>query len=153
VHEADWSIQQGISNGSYMVPLKYVDKSIKGPEYLISFGLGAAVSGCAILAVYYPVLQMLGKPPPKLKACARPGILTGLLWSAGNFCGILAIQQLGLTLGWPLVQCQFLVSGAWGIFYFKEVTGTYERGMFFASGGLVLASIWILSSYGVLRVS
>ena len=47
-------------------------------------------------------------------------MLAGLLWSAGNFAGTLAAAQLGIALAWPLVQCQLLVSTAWGLLYYRE---------------------------------
>ena len=32
------------------------------------------------------------------------------------------LQYCGLSLGWPLVQCQLVVSSTWALLYYKEVT-------------------------------
>jgi hypothetical protein len=48
-----------------------------------------------------------------MDVAARPALLTGLLWSAGNVCSIFATEYLGMALGWPLVQCQLVVSNLW----------------------------------------
>jgi len=58
-----------------------------------------------------------------LRAVGPPALLAGLLWSVGNFAGTLATEQLGYALAWPLVQCQLLVSSAWGVAYYKEQRG------------------------------
>ena len=60
---------------------------------------------------------------PFRKTCAKPALLTGLLWSAGNACSIIAISKLGVAIGWPLVQCQLVVSTTWGVWYYREVRG------------------------------
>ena len=32
------------------------------------------------------------------------------------------MQYCGLSLGWPLVQCQLVVSSTWALLYYKEVS-------------------------------
>ena len=77
-----------------------------------------------------PCFRLLCRPPPALHLCtAGPaGILAGLLWSSGNFAGILATRELGLALAWPLIQCQLLVSSAWGALYYREQRGVCQLG-------------------------
>jgi glucose uptake protein GlcU len=80
---------------------------------------------------------------------SRGTLLLGLLWSAGNASSILAIQHLGLAVGWPLVQCQLIVSTVWGIVYYKEVTGAAAVGVFVTSALVVLAGVVVLGTHGM----
>ena len=69
------------------------------------------VAGCA----YATVLSLMRRPIPSMqcRVAAGPAILTGALWSLGNFLSIYAVEYLGLSLGWPLVQCQLIISSLW----------------------------------------
>jgi hypothetical protein len=124
---------------------------VKGLEYLVSFGIGSALSTVFLYWAYYAYRAATGRPMPPwhLDVAAKPALLTGLLWSAGNVSSILAIQHLGLAVGWPLVQCQLIVSTVWGIFYYREVTGAAPVGMFFISALVVLSGVVILGKYGM----
>lgn len=100
---------------------------------------------------YYAFRTYTGRamPPWHWDVAAKPALLTGLLWSAGNVSSILAIQHLGLAVGWPLVQCQLIVSTVWGIVYYKEVTGATAVGVFVTSALVVLAGVVVLGTYGM----
>ena len=69
------------------------------------------VAGC----VYAAVLSLMRRPIPSMqfRVASGPAILTGVLWSLGNFLSIYAVEYLGLSLGWPLVQCQLIISSLW----------------------------------------
>lgn len=69
------------------------------------------VAGC----VYAAALSLMRRPVPSMqfRVASGPAILTGVLWSLGNFLSIYAVQYLGLSLGWPLVQCQLIISSLW----------------------------------------
>ncbi|CAM6095212.1 unnamed protein product [Calypogeia fissa] len=140
----------GVSNGSFLIPLKYATQEVKGVEYLVSFGVGTIII-TAFLLMCHSILQvMLGRPRPAMqfKVAAGPGLLTGLLWSAGNVSSIYAMQYLGLALGWPLVQCQLLVSAMWAVFYYEEVSGRKAASILLASCGLVVVGAIMLSRFG-----
>jgi glucose uptake protein GlcU len=64
-------------------------------------------------------------------------------------CSIYTTQFLGLAVGWPLVQCQLLVSTAWGILYFRELTDTYSVSVTCVSSVFVLAGVIILGLFGL----
>ncbi|KAK3236895.1 hypothetical protein CYMTET_52990, partial [Cymbomonas tetramitiformis] len=80
---------------------------------------------------------------------AKPALLTGLLWSGGNFSSIYATQYLGMALGWPLVQCQLIVSTLWGVFYYEEITGSRSIVVLLLSSLLMLLGVIILGVYGL----
>ena len=104
----------GVANGSFMVPFKAAtkDTGLDAVEYTLSFGMGSAGITALLMLLY---LNFSGTRRPSLtqwRVALRPGLLTGLLWSAGNFCSIIATQMLDLTIAWPMVQvrcvCSFL---------------------------------------------
>mmetsp|Transcript_15923 Transcript_15923/g.50037 ORF Transcript_15923/g.50037 Transcript_15923/m.50037 type:complete len:333 (+) Transcript_15923:125-1123(+) len=143
----------GIANGSFMVPLKYGMKNtdVKGIEYLVSFGVGAGIVTIVVAGIYFAGLRHLGRPIPSFQVgvAAKPALTTGLLWSAGNYCSIYATNLLGMAIGWPLVQCQLIVSGLWGVLYYREVEGRRTIGLFMASSAVLLMGVVLLSQYGM----
>jgi glucose uptake protein GlcU len=104
-----------------------------------------------VLVVYYSSLKLLGRQLPSLqvRVASGPACLTGLLWSTGNFLSIYAVQYLGLSLGWPLVQCQLIISSMWAILYYKEIEGPITIVLFVIATALILVGVFILASYGV----
>ncbi|KAH9551161.1 hypothetical protein CY35_09G000800 [Sphagnum magellanicum] len=140
----------GLLNGSFMLPLKFANKDVVGVEYLVSFGVGAMVITILVLMVYSTVLVCSGRPCPcfQLRVAAGPALLTGLLWSIGNYCSIYATLYLGMALGWPLVQCQLLVSAFWAVFFYDEVTGHQARSVLLGSSVLVVSGAIMLSQFG-----
>jgi glucose uptake protein GlcU len=73
------------------------------------------------------------------------GGISGTLWSIGNFFSILSVEHLGEGVGYSVVQAAMLVSGLWGIFYFREITDTMAIMKWFVSAGLTVSGILLLS--------
>ena len=69
-----------------------------------------------------------------------PGCLAGFLWSIGNISSMLTVQVLGEAVGYSICQASLLISGVWGIFYFKEVTGLKKRALWVGSAILTMVS-------------
>jgi glucose uptake protein GlcU len=140
----------GIANGSFMTPLKYANKEVTGLEYLFSFGVGSAIATVVLVFLYNIYRRHIKRDFSPLnfhfETCAKPALLTGLLWSAGNACSIVAISRLGVAIGWPLVQCQLVVSTTWGVWYYREVRGRRAISGFFASALLVLFGVIMLGN-------
>ena len=138
----------GVANGSFMTPLKYANKEVTGLEYLFSFGIGSAVATVGLVFLYDFYRKQVKRDFSPLNfhfnACVLPALSTGLLWSAGNACSIVAISRLGVAIGWPLVQCQLVVSTAWGMWYYREVQGRAAILGFSASTFLVLPGVVLL---------
>lgn len=53
-----------------------------------------------------------------------------------------------MALGWPLVQCQLLVSAFWAVFFYDEVTGHQARSVLLGSSVLVVFGAIMLSQFG-----
>mmetsp|Transcript_13181 Transcript_13181/g.37128 ORF Transcript_13181/g.37128 Transcript_13181/m.37128 type:complete len:378 (-) Transcript_13181:359-1492(-) len=146
------AVYVGVANGSFMVPFKKVPNTVKGIEYLPSFGIGAMLVTVGIVTVYFCYIKLaLGKEVPSFQweVAHKPAFLTGILWSLGNFFSIYATQYLGLAVGWPLVQCQLIVSTTWSIVYFKELTDPPSIACFALSSIAVLAGVIMLGLFGL----
>lgn len=143
----------GITNGSFMIPLEYANKDVVGVEYIISFGVGAITVTLSVLAIHCAILVSRGKPLPlfHFSVVAGPALLTGLFWSAGNFCSIYATMYLGMSLGWPLVQCQLIVSALWAVFYYKEVTDRRLIAGLLSSSLVVVLGAAVLAKFGTYK--
>jgi glucose uptake protein GlcU len=53
----------------------------------------------------------------KVKETIGPGMLAGLFWAIGNYCGTYAILYLGMAIGFPLTQANIIIAGLWGKLY------------------------------------
>lgn len=141
----------GILNGSFLIPLEYAHKDVVGVEYLVSFGVGSMVMTLVVLGIHCLLQIFLGHHCPsfQFKVAAGPALLTGLFWSAGNFLSIYATMYLGITVGWPLVQCQLLISALWAVVYYKEVTFGIGATLLVGSSLVVVAGAVMLSVFGI----
>lgn len=144
----------GLWGGSIMVPMKLAPSNVQGAHFLLSFSIGSSIVTLLFWAVRYLYYvyqyQSLSEaydalPSFHLRVMWVAGGTSGLLWSIGNFFNLITVFYLGQGVGYPVVQSSMLVSGLWGIFYFKEVQG-FKR-----------ISMWILSSlvtiYGIVLIS
>ena len=50
-----------------------------------------------------------------------------------------------MALAWPLIQCQLLVSTAWGALYYREQSGRRQIGGMVAATALVVAGAVLLT--------
>ena len=123
--------------------------------FVISFGCGSMLitTWLWFLLYIFHFTQQKGHfrssydllPPLHLREMAIPGFISGLLYSLGNFCSMIAISHLGQGVGFSFVQLSMLVSGLWGIFYFEEITGKENIFKWFASAVLAIIGILWLS--------
>merc|ERR1740121_1314113 len=118
------AIFNGVWGGANLVPSHF--SSIQGVHYIISFGIGAMVAMCMLLLAFCGWRKTQGEPLPsfEVRAMMVPGFLSGMLWSMGNFCALYVVATLGQGIGYSLVQASIVVSGLWGIFYYREMSGS-----------------------------
>lgn len=93
----------------------------KGIGYVISFGIGQFTVTIALWILrylyylyqnqcnFYQAYSTL--PSWHLKEMWRAGCLCGSLWEIANMGSIVAVQFLGVGVGYSVVQSAFLVSG------------------------------------------
>lgn len=125
-----------------------------GRGYVISFAIGASIVTLCLWLFRY--LYYVGRSRSFTKAFeALPSLhiptlwlaggTSGTLWSIGNFFSILSVEHLGEGVGYSVVQAAMLVSGLWGIFYFREITDSVAIMKWFVSAGLTISGILLLS--------
>mmetsp|Transcript_45369 Transcript_45369/g.95203 ORF Transcript_45369/g.95203 Transcript_45369/m.95203 type:complete len:386 (-) Transcript_45369:416-1573(-) len=76
----------------------------------------------------------------------KSGLTAGLLYSSGNLFGIVSIQKLGDFMGYSLNQSSIIISGLWGIFYYREIPGAMNMIGFFTSSCVVFAGVLLLAN-------
>ena len=137
-----------------MAPMKYSPKDTKGVRYLISFAIGASIVTVGLWVMrflyYCKKYESVGAayrnlPSFHFRKMWVAGATCGLLWSIGNFFSLYSVYYLGEGVGYPLVQTSILVSGLWGIFYFKEVQGRERISLWLLSSLSTIAGIILLS--------
>lgn len=64
-------------------------------------------------------------PSLNFSVMAVPGAIAGILWSTGNLFSIYAVLVLGEAVAYPALQTSLVISGLWGIIYYKELKGKY----------------------------
>ena len=98
----------GLWGGSIMVPMKWAPSDAKGTHYLISFAIGASIVTLSLWIIRYLYhvvrLRSLTKayrqlPSFHLRVMWKPGGISGLLWSIGNFFSLYSVLYLGEGVG------------------------------------------------------
>jgi hypothetical protein len=147
----------GVWGSMNLVPLHFAMRrdGLSGAGYVISYATGSMIVNAAmwILLALYHTYQRHGNwkegidmlPSMHWRQLWLPGLLTGLLYSAGNFGNILAVAFLGQAKGFSVCQMQLFVSGLWGVFYFREIRGREIIVKWFLSAAVAVTGIIWLS--------
>ena len=144
----------GLYGGSVMAPMKYSTANAKGTHYLLSFAIGSAMVNIAlwIFRYFYYVYHYQSwteayyqLPSFHLRKMWLVGSTSGIIWSIGNFFSLISVFYLGEGVGYPLVQTSILISGLWGLFYFKEIQGTDRITKWLLSSVMTVCGILLLS--------
>lgn len=143
----------GVWGGSCLVPMHYAPANVKGLGYVISFSVGAITVTIAMWIGRFMFQLIRTKsvfeayealPSFHLRVMWSSGVAAGGLWSLGNVGSIVAVKYLGQGVGYSASQAALLVSGMWGIFYFKEVTNPATIGKWFISAIVTITGILLL---------
>lgn len=148
----------GLFGGSILVPAHYVRPELQGLPLLPSFGCGAGVVGTLVGFVYWTVVK---REPLSMrhgsslsKALRREviinGIISGFVWNVSNVCQVLAMNHWHMPYGisYPILQCGLVVSGVWGIYYFKESQVRSEKVIFWIGAAILMIGVLLLGVYG-----
>jgi hypothetical protein len=144
----------GLYGGSVMAPMKYSTANTKGTHYLLSFAIGAMIVNIALWLLRYLYFAFhyqswtdayVQLPSFHLRKMWLVGGTSGILWSIGNFFSLISVFYLGEGVGYPLVQTSILISGLWGLFYFKEIQGAARITKWLLSSVLTVCGILLLS--------
>ena len=161
------AVWNGILAGSSLLPLHYAkDQGFGGLSYMVSFGVGSFFAQWFVWLVYIAASHILRAetcrsssssslssslsnilsvvPEFHFRKLWKRGISAGLLLAIGMFCSIEATTSLGQGVGNSLIQMKILISGIWGIGYFREITNPQAITKWFGSALLSVASIlWL----------
>jgi glucose uptake protein GlcU len=155
-----WGILGAVFNGAWggmnLIPLHYAKERerLSGASYVVSFAGGALIVNSAmfgLLVLYHVAVDKdswataIGRLPKwHVREMGGRGLLAGLLYSVGNFASIVAVTYLGQGTGYSACQMQLLVSGLWGVFYFREIKSTPTIVKWFLSAATALVGVlWL----------
>lgn len=94
--------------------------------------------GYAVYTIVHAV-RGIGMPSVPLRAML-PAILCGLLWAFAGAGTMVAVEELGYSVGFPLcLNGAFLVNILWSVLYFKEVRGRRDLQLFVVAAVLDVA--------------
>jgi len=111
-----FAVLTGVFGGSVGFPSTFAPDGATMIKFIPSFGCGA------LIAFPLSAIALYGQPKEwHLKATLLPGILAGVLWNAGNIFSIYAIDRLGYSLAYPIMQSSLLVTQVLGIIFFNEI--------------------------------
>jgi len=79
------------------------------------------------IRVRVPPLSFCGRISRKCRNAVVPGMVTGILWTMGNFLSVHATKYLGMAVGFPLTQTCILINAVWGIAFFGEMELSCQR--------------------------
>jgi len=147
------ALGMGIGNGTMMVPLTVFQRGsptlgvrafdgadLAALAFLPSLAVGVLVAQPLLFLVYWgPAMYRGVWPRFHFASVALPGFVNGAFWCMGNFCAMFTTIYLGQAVGYSLTQLCLVLSGLWGILYFREIQGGVAIATF------SLASVVILS--------
>lgn len=111
------AIGAGILWGTYFIPSSYLSRQSENlNDWVTAFPMAVGMfAGSALLVLW-------GRKYPKCNSPSDYGrvMLTGLLWSIGNFSMLLMVREIGVGKGFTIAQLCVVVAVLLGIFYFKE---------------------------------
>lgn len=144
----------GIWGGSVMVPLHYVDSKSKGFNYVLSFAIGTSIVNILswIIRFYYIWntssrnlrTAYLALPSFHIRTMLIPGACSGALYCCGNLASIVSVTYLGEGVGYSMTQSSMLVSGLWGIFWYREITDPLSIRGWLITATITLTGMMIL---------
>ena len=88
-------------------------------------------------------------PSSHSEVVSGPASLAGFLWTLGNYMSVIAVDRLGMAVGFPLVQCNLIISNIWALFYYHEIKGRNAICWFLLSTLTILAGVSLLAMYGL----
>ncbi|GAX10197.1 hypothetical protein FisN_3Lh392 [Fistulifera solaris] len=156
------AVFNGIMSGSSLLPLHFAKKQgFGGARYMISYSTGALLSNgiiwCCFVGMKWREVSATNVPGSvamqtyaslpswHCKKLWLPGVTAGLLLTIAMFGTILSTTYLGQGIGNSIVQSKILISGLWGIFWYKEVSGLGKIVKWFISAALSVMGIICLS--------
>lgn len=156
------AVMNGVLTGSSLVPVHYAKRQgLGGAAYMISFATGALMANCTVWAVFFAGKMALAPTNTSLRLNFRhtyeampliyfrqlwiPAFSGGILLAIAMFGSIMSVTYLGQGVGNSIIQSKILISGLWGIFWYREITGRITIAKWFSSAAITICGILWLS--------
>lgn len=126
------AVLTGAFGGTIGFPSSFADDGASKIKFLPSFAVGVFFA--------FPCTFMLLYGQPKeyhFKTCFLPGFIGGCLWNGANILSIYAIDELGYSIAYPIMQSALLVTQVFGVFVFKEIQNFHAL-CILAFGGILV---------------
>lgn len=166
------AICNGVFAGSSLIPVHFAkSQGLGGANYLISFACGSFIANTILWILYFMyvcynnyyviekqqqsdiistsyesiLLHAYSKMPSwHFRKLWLKGIIAGAILSIAMFGSIISVTYLGQAVGNSCIQSKILISGLWGIFWYREITGCTTITRWFGSASIaVLGIIWL----------
>ncbi|EGT39218.1 hypothetical protein CAEBREN_20266 [Caenorhabditis brenneri] len=112
-------------------------------SFHFSFFTGVMLISIVIFVLYCLVRKGRPSIPPKI---VLPSMLSGVFFALAMSCFFIANEKLSPTISYPIcMMAPGLVTSAWSVFYFKEISG--RRNL------LLLGAAYIFTLMGVLTIT
>lgn len=139
-----FSILAGLSGGSIMVPIRLASNNFAG---LYSFGFTMLMVPAWVSVIFW-ASGFFSVPEFHSRQYAPYGLFSGICYSGGNILAILTIQQLGLSVGFAVLNLNLIVTGCYGIFIWKEIKNRTKLMVWAISAFTLLAGTLLLNQFG-----
>lgn len=120
----------GIFFGCSFDPSQYViDNEYDGADDPLNY-VFAHFTGIILTSWFYTIAYCAYKAYHKQEpfvnsACILPATVSGVMWGIAQISWFIANGKLGFTVTFPMISCgPGFVGALWGVFLFKEITGT-----------------------------
>ncbi|PFH36069.1 hypothetical protein BESB_057200 [Besnoitia besnoiti] len=137
-------IVSGMCGGLSLGPMSFVPTEDKGVAFLPSFATGIMLA--ALTAISIRLICGKQRPVWHFRAAFRWGVLSGFLYLVATLAVIIAIPRVSFAVAYPSKQSAIIVSGLWGILFFREMRG-FAIAVFAFGSSLVLSGAILLSNF------
>eukprot|EP00879_Flechtneria_rotunda_P015230 GHRR01015921.1.p1 GENE.GHRR01015921.1~~GHRR01015921.1.p1 ORF type:complete len:299 (+),score=102.56 GHRR01015921.1:1230-2126(+) len=140
----------GVFGGLILAPMDYVSYECRGPPYQAGVALGVLMAAPLVTYLVHWMQQrkVTSNLPVQLKAAALPGILAGIIWTAGIVANMLATQSIGLAIAYPVMQAGLFVAGLWGIVLYSELYSLSPHLVYWTGGVVVVSGAALIARSG-----
>ncbi|CBZ52162.1 conserved hypothetical protein [Neospora caninum Liverpool] len=137
-------VVSGVCGGLSLGPMSFVAAEDKGIAFLPSFATGIIMAAAVALSIR--ILCGKHKPAWHFRAAFPYGLLSGFLYMVAILAIIIAIPRISFAVAYPSKQTAIVVSGCWGILFFRELRGGAVA-VFSLGSCLVLIGVVLLSNF------
>ena len=109
----------GVYFSGFTIPMRIMmNEKYNGAEITFWMSVGAVLS----MLIFYPLVKKRFLPRlPKLKDFYRANF-SGILWVPGIIFSIYAMNQIPMSVSWPITNLSALVTMAFGIWFYREIS-------------------------------